>query len=45
VRRVSFSGRLALFRMVEDARHRYVEILPEPVRIPILQALRGDRDP
>jgi hypothetical protein len=45
LRRVSFSGRLALFRMVEDARHRYVEILPEPVRIPILQALRGDRDP
>jgi hypothetical protein len=45
LRRVSFNGRLALFRMVEDARHRYVDVLPEPIRIPILQALRGDRDP
>jgi hypothetical protein len=45
VRRISFLGRLAFYRMVEDARRSYVDTLAEPARRPLLAILRGEADP
>jgi hypothetical protein len=45
VRKISFYGRLALYRSVEDARKQWVDSLPAVVSKPLLTILRGDADP
>ena len=44
-KRLTLNSRLALYRMVEDARKEWVDSLPPPVSKPLLLILRGDADP
>ena len=44
-KRLTFESRLALYRLVEDARKEWVDVLPAPVSGPLLAILRGDADP
>ena len=44
-KRLTLFSRLALYRMVEDARKEWVDVLPAPVSKPLLLILRGDADP
>ncbi len=44
-KRLTLFSRLALYRMVEDARKEWVDVLPPPVSKPLLLILRGDADP
>jgi len=45
VRKLTFYGRLSLYRSVEDARKEWVDSLPAVVSKPLLAILRGDADP
>lgn len=45
VRAMTFEARLGFYRLSEDARVQYVEILAPPVRRPLIAILRGERDP
>ena len=44
-KRLTLFSRLALYRMVEDARREWVDSLPPPVSRPLLLILRGDAEP
>jgi len=44
-KRLTFDSRLALYRLAEDARKEWVDVLPPPVSKPLLLILRGDADP
>ena len=44
-KRLTLFSRLALYRLVEDARKESVDVLPPPVSKPLLLILRGDSDP
>jgi hypothetical protein len=44
-KRLTLDSRLALYRLVEDARKEWVDVLPPPVSRPLLLILRGDADP
>lgn len=45
VRAMTFEARLGFYRLSEDARVRYVEVLPAPIEAPLIAILRGDREP
>lgn len=45
LRRLVYRARLALFRLVEEARREYVDALPNPVRGRLLTALREGGEP
>ncbi|MHB9032848.1 MAG: hypothetical protein ACYC6L_07360 [Anaerolineae bacterium] len=45
LRSVSFRARLALYRLVEDARRRFVDVLVTPVRRRVLNALTEGGEP
>jgi hypothetical protein len=45
VRAMTFEARLGFYRLSEDARVRYVEVLPAPIRRPLIAILRGEREP
>lgn len=44
-RGMAFETRLGFYRISEDARVQYVEILPPPVSRPLIAILRGEREP
>jgi hypothetical protein len=44
-KRLTLDSRLSLYRLVEDARREWVDVLPPPVSTPLLLILRGDADP
>ena len=45
VRAMTFEARLGFYRLSEDARVRYVEVLPAPIQRPLIAILRGEREP
>ena len=45
LRAMTFETRLGFYRLSEDARVRYVEVLAPPVRQSLVEILRGERDP
>jgi hypothetical protein len=45
LRRLAYETRLALYRLVEDVRREYVDVLPDPVGSRILHALREGGEP
>jgi hypothetical protein len=45
LRSVAYEARLALYRLVEDARRQFVDALPAPINQRVLYALREGSDP
>jgi hypothetical protein len=45
VRAMTFEARIGFYRLSEEARVQYVEVLPPPVLRPLIAILRGERDP
>ncbi|NUU17774.1 hypothetical protein HP550_10995 [Cellulomonas humilata] len=45
LRAMAFEARIGFYRLTEDARIRYVEVLPAPIQRPLISVLRGERDP
>jgi len=45
LRSVAYEARLALHRLVEDARRRFVDALPAPINRRVLHALLEGGDP
>lgn len=45
LRAMAFDTRIGFYRLNEDARVQYVEILPPTVRRPIIRILRGEQEP
>jgi len=42
---MTFETRLGFYRLTEDAKAQFVEVLPDPIERPLIAILRGDRDP
>jgi hypothetical protein len=45
LKRLTLDSRLALYVLNKDAMTVFVDPLPEPVRMPVIAILRGDREP